>query len=240
MDCGLTGSIENPFDLSTLDDFDDEEISSPDKWLVLSCAAHNMANVLNKFTTKYLPKELAETTTIKFEEEFEKIKKFISSCSHRKNRSKPECPKSFNDYVYDLETKEEHKTQIARYKFENFESKDENEKKEILASISKYPAIHKISKIRFRDMLDQLKALASNKDLIQAMAVRNHVANELLEFGNLNFDIVEKLIEIMALARKHLDYHERSSASVSMHLQSLLDIIMDTLNVKESTNERYF
>ena len=89
-------------------------------------------------------------------------------------------------------------------------------------------------------MLDQLKALASNKDLIQAMAVRNHVANELLEFGNLNFDIVEKLIEIMALARKHLDYHERSSASVSMHLQSLLDIIMDTLNVKESTNERYF
>ena len=237
LDCGLTGAIENPFDLSTLDDFE-EEISTPDKWLALSCAAHNLNNCMDKFITKFLPKELAESTTIDFAKEFDVIKKFISSCSHRKNRSNEDCPKSFNDFIYNLKPKEEHKVQIARYKVDDFDKKTENEKDEILDGIARYPAVHKISKIRFRDVLNSLKNLAANKNLLQAMAVRSHEANELLEFGELNFELIEKLIEILSLTRQHLNYHEQANASITLHLQSFIDIIMATLNVKESTNQR--
>ena len=238
LDCGLTGAIENPFDLTTLDDLTEDEMSTPEKWLALSCSAHNISNVLDKFLHKFLPQELAKCSSIDFSKELSKIKSFIQSCSHRTTRTNPGCPKSYNDFIYGLTPKQEHKMQIARYKIPGFEDKNQEEKDEILSSIKKYPPVKKISKIRFRDWLDSLKAVAMNKNLIEEIAIRNHQANELLSEGNLNWDLIELLIETMQTARKHLDYHERSSASVSLHLQSLLDIMSETLYSRESFNQR--
>ena len=238
LDCGLTGAIENPFDLSTLETDDDSDQASPENWLALSCSAHNLSNCLDKFLHKFVPQELKKCSSLVYEDELKKIKSFINSCSHRTTRKHAECPKSFNDYIFGLSPKDDHKLQIAKYKYPDFEEKSQADQKEILDSIKKYPQIKKISVVRFRDWLDSLKRVAMNKNLIEKIAIRDHFANELLIDGNLNWDLVESLIEIMSIARKHLDYHERASASVSMHLQSLLDIIAETLNSGESTNER--
>ena len=237
LDCGLTGAIENEFDLSRLDDLTETEPSNPDKWLALSCGAHNLSNLSEKFLKKFLPTELAKCSSVNFAEEWKKITEFIHSCSHKCNRQNPDLPKSYNQFIYEECPSEEAKLQIAKIKFADFEQKDDEEQKEILSSIHRYPQIHKISKIRFRDVLDALKKVAMNKTMIQAISVRSHRANEYVKNGDLNWALIENLIEVLTIARKHLNYHENSSASILMHLQSLLDIISETLNVKDAVNE---
>lgn len=199
---------------------------------------HDNNNILKKFV-KNLNDEMLVIGEKDFSTELKKIENCINSADTRKTRKNADCAKCLNDLLSENCPTEEQKMAIARIKHKDFDQKTAIEQNELMAEIRAFPAIKGIFKVRFRSYKSGLKSLLCAKPIIQQAALISSPNRELVDSGDLSWDLVASLYSVFSMVSEKTDTFESLTATSGHQLQSYFDLIQYTLDFNEPTTQRY-
>ena len=232
-DAGLSGSIESAtrHDLSDLG----PEVT-PTKWISVTCALHNYHNILVE-CLKILPNELQKNRLGSFANEIDRIQSTIDKADHRKKRKNEDCAKCLNDILQETEPTDAEKNWIASLRYKNYDSKSEEDKRELQEKITAYWPIKPIFKVRFRSWCEALQTLMEAKNVIKGCILPTNPNSELFPDGDLPWDLITALHTSFNRVKFEINVTEQKTAGLSGYIQSMLDLIESTLDQKDASNE---